>query len=90
MILRRVNFSKFSETVLDHNANRMIDGEATKMVKNVVTNIGGLFSGSRNLCCISGLSPLTALNKLPSIPIVINSVTIINIFLSMSADYPIT
>lgn len=75
MIRLRVNVSNFSETVLDQNANRSNAGEAANRVKNVVTNNGGLFSGSRNLCCISGLSPSVMINKLTKIPTVSNAVS---------------
>lgn len=65
-----MNVSNFSETVLDQRTNSRSPGVATNIVKNVVTNMGGLFSGSRNLCCISGFSPSVETNKLLNIPMV--------------------
>jgi len=70
MIRLKVNASNFSETVLDQNINSNKPGEAASNVKNVVTKNGGLFSGSLNLCCISGLSPFVERNKLNNIPVV--------------------
>jgi hypothetical protein len=74
MIRLSVKDSNFSETDLDQNVNRKSAGDATNNVKNVVTTTGGLFSGSRNLCCISGFSPLTVPNKKPTIPTSMNKV----------------
>lgn len=84
-ILQNVSVSNFSETCLDQSVNSISIGEATKTVKNVVTNIGGLFSGSRNLCCISGFSPSTPIDRLPNIPNVVN-IAIATNFLSMIAN----
>ena len=55
MTLLKLKASSLSETVFDQKANSRSAGDAATKVKNVVTTIGGLTSGSRNLCCISGL-----------------------------------
>jgi len=66
--LLSVNVSNLSETVFDQRPNSMSAGEATRAVKNVVTKMGGRFSGSRNLCCISGFSPCTSMKELHNSP----------------------
>lgn len=69
-----VILSSLIDIDLSHNLDSSIPGDATNKVKNVVTMADGLWSGSLNLCLISGFNPCETKVKVDNVKIIIAAV----------------